>query len=367
MTQSRHAGSARRDDELAEFIADNKQRVIERWKQIVKARLELALDESQLVDHIPEFIDDTVTALRDPEGRWPGPASASNHGRQRMRAGVDIGTLTEEVTLIVEAICDLREEDGRPVDQDRLRHLIRVVGRGNATSARTYAAMRDAELAQQAGEHFSFVAHELRTPLQSARMAAALLQSCAEADRPTYMDRLHRSLDRLTELIDESLVRARQAAKPDVRLQRLRARELVDAAWADVADHARARRLEPSLEVDSFEIEGDRRLLVSALGNLLKNAVKFTREGGHIRIRAHAQEDSARFEVEDECGGIPEELLPRLFEPFMQGQRGKGRGGFGLGLTIVKQAAEAHSGSVRVLNRPSQNCCFVLELPLRRD
>jgi signal transduction histidine kinase len=69
------------------------------------------------------------------------------------------------------------------------------------------------------------------------------------------------------------------------------------------------------------------------------------------------------FTVEDECGGIPEDLPKRLFQPFVQA--GSDKSGFGLGLLIVKQATEAHRGSVRVTNRLDRSgCIFVLDLPL---
>jgi signal transduction histidine kinase len=67
------------------------------------------------------------------------------------------------------------------------------------------------------------------------------------------------------------------------------------------------------------------------------------------------------FEVFDGCGGLPEDLPQKLFQPFVQ--VGEDRSGFGLGLVIVKQAVEAHGGAVRVVNDPPQGCCFVVELP----
>lgn len=98
--------------------------------------------------------------------------------------------------------------------------------------------------------------------------------------------------------------------------------------------------------------------------NLLKNAVKFTREGGSIVVAARQVGDRAVFEVGDQCGGIPDNVLPLLFEPFVQAEPQKG--GSGLGLVIIKQAAEAHGGTVRVDNRPGTGCCFVLDLPCRQ-
>jgi len=102
---------------------------------------------------------------------------------------------------------------------------------------------------------------------------------------------------------------------------------------------------------------------LSAITNLVRNAIKFSVEGGRVDFRARALEDRVLFEVEDSCRGMPEELPPKLFQPFVQ--QNADRSGFGLGLLIVKRAIEAHHGSVRVVNRPNEGCTFVLDVPLR--
>ena len=351
--------------DLADFIETNKQRLIDRWKELAVERLGLKLEESELLNALPDVVDDLLATLRNPSERWPVLESAQGHGRHRLRSGIDIGALTEELALITEVLCELSEEDGRELRCGEVRRFTRVIGRGTAASVNAYAAMRDEELARQASQHFSFIAHELRTPLQTARLAATLLGSGPEASRPRYLQRLARSLDHLTDLVDNSLLRVRLSSTPDMTVQRLDAREIVESACEYVADHAESRGIALTAEVGHFEIDADRKLLVSALTNLLKNAVKFTRGGSRITIRGCVQEARALFEVEDECGGMPEDLPPRLFQPFIQAHADTS--GFGLGLMIVKQAAEAHGGSARVSNRPDEGCCFVMDLPLRQS
>jgi signal transduction histidine kinase len=78
-------------------------------------------------------------------------------------------------------------------------------------------------------------------------------------------------------------------------------------------------------------------------------------------VRAGRHDGDIRVEVEDGCGGLPEDSEAQLFEPFVQ--RGDDRTGFGLGLAIVKQALEAHGGRVSVLNLPGTGCVFALDLP----
>ncbi len=106
----------------------------------------------------------------------------------------------------------------------------------------------------------------------------------------------------------------------------------------------------------------DRKVTLSALNNLLRNAVKFTPPGGRISMRLRRGESQVSIEVQDSCGGIAAESLETLFAPFKQG--GSDRSGFGLGLSIARQAAAAHGGSLDVTNLPGEGCIFTLTLPL---
>jgi signal transduction histidine kinase len=351
---------------LAAFIESNKDQIIERWKRCAVDRLGLRLDDSQLVNDLPVFIDEVAAALESPDEQWPPSEGARRHGRQRLEAGMDIGGLTEEMTLVGEVIVRLADEGGWQLAGDEVLTLMRVISHGTSTSVKAYASMRDQELADQAVRHFSFVAHEIRTPLHNARLIAEILGRMGVAQAgDKHLKRLVRSLEELSDLVDNSLVDARLHANPKLHVQQFEARAVVEAAFESVAPQAESRGLEVTIDVEPFELHGDRKLVHSALTNLIKNAVKFTRDGGGIRLAGRSSGNRALFEIEDECGGMPEDLPSRLFEPFVQGS--VDRTGFGLGLVIVKQAAEAHGGTVRINNLPGRGCCFVLELPLLQN
>lgn len=350
---------------LAEFIEANKERLIERWQEYARERLELDLNNSQLLNDLPHFVDDLIEALRSKAGKWPHIESAKGHGRQRMRVGVDIGSLTLEMTLVGATIAELAVEQGEDFSCSDLLPLMNVIGLGAAASVRAYAALRDEELADQAAQHFSFIAHEIRNPLHNARLAAQVLAVAPESERVPYIERLDRALSQLTNLVDDSLIEARLYGDPRLNVQRVDARELIETVCEDLAAQVQERGLALTTEVEDFSLEVDRTVILSALNNLLKNAVKFTRDAGHIVLRAKCVGDRAVFEVGDQCGGIPEELKPSLFRPFAQADPEKG--GSGLGLVIVKQAAEVHGGTVSVTNQPGVGCCFVLDLPDRQQ
>jgi signal transduction histidine kinase len=350
---------------LVEFIESNRERIVRRWQRNAEERMSLDLSKSQLRNDLPHFIDDVIEALRDPGGRWPHTEGAKKHGRQRMRVGVKIGSLTEEMTLVGETVAELAFEDSEDFASDDVLRMMAIIGRGAAASVSAYAALRDRELADQAAQHFSFIAHEIRNPLHNARLAAQVLAIAPESEREKHQERLDHALADLTELVDDSLIEARLYGDPRLDIERADARELVEAACGDLAAQQEDRDLSIATDVEDFSLDVDRTLILSALTNLLKNAVKFTREGGRIAVEARQVDGRAVFEVGDQCGGIPDDVLPLLFEPFVQADPQKG--GSGLGLVIVKQAAEAHGGSVQIDNRPGDGCRFVLELPRRQQ
>lgn len=104
----------------------------------------------------------------------------------------------------------------------------------------------------------------------------------------------------------------------------------------------------------------DRQMLSSAISNLLQNAFKFTRVGGHVSLTARAAAGHVTIEVADECGGLPPGKAEELFRPFEQ--RGEDRSG--LGLSISRRGVEANGGTLTVTDVPGQGCIFTVQIPV---
>jgi hypothetical protein len=115
--------------------------------------------------------------------------------------------------------------------------------------------------------------------------------------------------------------------------------------------------VDPELVVD-----GAPQLLTSAVMNVLQNAFEYTPAGGTVTFGAHAPAGRVLIEVEDECGGIPEQKGD-LFQAFGD-RRGVDRSGLGLGLSIARQAVRANSGDIHVRNMPGKGCIFTIDPPL---
>jgi signal transduction histidine kinase len=120
------------------------------------------------------------------------------------------------------------------------------------------------------------------------------------------------------------------------------------------------------LEVDDLLfVLGDELLLSSAIGNLVHNAIKFSREDGIVRLSAHAEEEQVCIRVDDQCGGLGHKSLAELCAPYVS-ERASTDKGVGLGLAITKSAVDAMSGELQVSDRPGDGCSFVVRLPLLR-
>jgi CheY-like chemotaxis protein len=114
-------------------------------------------------------------------------------------------------------------------------------------------------------------------------------------------------------------------------------------------------------------IDGDPERLAQVFTNLLANAAKYTEAGGHITVTAHEAEGWALVQCADDGMGISEDLLPRVFDLFVQGERGLDRrqGGLGLGLGVAKTLVESHGGRIEAMSDgPGQGSTFVVMLPL---
>jgi signal transduction histidine kinase len=113
-------------------------------------------------------------------------------------------------------------------------------------------------------------------------------------------------------------------------------------------------------------IDTDPQLLSSALFNLLHNAFKYSVPHGQVEVRTECVDGRIFIEVEDECGGLPDENAETFFSPFGQ-RRSKDRSGLGLGLSISRKAVKAVGGDIHIRNLPGKGCVFTIEVPAAKD
>ena len=230
----------------------------------------------------------------------------------------------------------------------------------------------EAERASRAkDELLAMLGHELRNPLGAIVSAARVLGTPGlpeDVDRRAR-DIVARQSSHLAKLVDD-LVDAGRMLTGKVALERERldlTRLVTRAVGALTSD---GRTLEHQIESrfqDGVEVDADPLRLEQAITDLVSNALKYTPAGGTVRLTVRREQASAVFEVEDTGQGIDAELLPRVFDLFVQGRRGLERegGGLGVGLTLVKRLVELHNGTIQAASSgPGQGSVFTMRLPL---
>jgi two-component system, OmpR family, sensor histidine kinase SenX3 len=215
--------------------------------------------------------------------------------------------------------------------------------------------------------------HELRTPIGAIGLLAETLES--EHDLPTVhrlASRVVAEADRARSLLEGILELSRLEAGGEVRRETAEVAPLVDEAVSRLATIAERHQVTVKVDVEHtpgvekpVAVEGDPPQLVSAIANLLDNAIKYSPEGASVVVSVRRASPWVEVEVSDSGVGIPARDLDRVFERFYRVDRGRGRqtGGTGLGLAIVRHVAENHGGVVLVDSREGEGSRFVLRLP----
>lgn len=209
-------------------------------------------------------------------------------------------------------------------------------------------------------------AHELKTPLAVLRThAEALKEDISPEKRGVYLDVILDESDRMSTLVGHLLDLSRLEAGAELRREPLDLAALTAEVLARLEPAAQVGAIALVLDLVPVQVEGDRRRLEELLAELGTNALKHCPPGGEVRVVLRLEGNRARLSVENDGPAIPAEDLPHLWEPFYKGDKSRSRegGGSGLGLALVKGAAEAHKGTCRAENRSGGGVRFTIELP----
>jgi signal transduction histidine kinase len=241
------------------------------------------------------------------------------------------------------------------------------------TVAELDARTREAESALAAKrELIANVSHELRTPLASisghAESLLLLGEGTSEERRAESVSVLHREAGQLSRLVDDLfLLSTTESGGLPLTIRALDVGGILDEVTASFRPLARREgqvTIVSDVQAGLPPALGDRERIVQVLGNLVRNALRHTPEGGIVSLRAAQDSDLIRVTVEDTGTGIPPEQLARIFERFYRGDEARDRasGGAGLGLAIVRELVEAMGGSVSVESVAGEGSSFSFTL-----
>ncbi len=371
---------------LHEFLTRHRADLIERCRAKVARRSAPRVTHIELTYGIPLFLDQLIKTLQVEQtsepmlsrkvsgaagGSRPGMsevgAAAALHGRELLQQGFTVDQVVHDYGDLCQAITDLAFERQAPIQTDEFRTLNRCLDNGIADAVTEYSYQRYSVVADNGvhalNERLGFLAHELRNLLHTATLAfTAIKAGSVGATGPTGLV-LERSLIGLRTLVDRSLADVRVAAGMPPRRELVPLADFIDQMGISALLEARARECKFTVSAveERLAIDVDRDILLSALGNLLQNAFKFTQHGTEVTLHAYSVAGRILIDVEDHCGGLPPGSTEEMFLPFKQS--GADKSGLGLGLAICRRSVEANNGILLVRDVPGAGCVFTIDLP----
>jgi len=259
-------------------------------------------------------------------------------------------------------------------DRKRLEEELRIrvdqLAEADRRKEDLLASLRDAD--RRKDEFLATLAHELRNPLAPIRNALQILKM-ARVDAATVQktrDMMERQVQHLVRLVDDLLDVSRvMRGKIDLHVEPVELATVVARAveTAQPLIEAQGHHLALSVPHESLLVRADPVRLTQVIGNLLTNAAKYTEANGHIWVSAAREGDDVLLRVRDDGIGIVPDMLPHVFELFVQADHtsAKAQGGLGIGLTLAKNLAQMHGGALEArsagLGKGSE---FIVRLPL---
>jgi signal transduction histidine kinase len=372
------------------FLAENRAELERRCREKVAKRPLRFSTEIQLRQGIPIFLDQLIRTLKAEEaGKMAqslaisGPAdgdalatseladSASTHGGQLLALGYSVSQVVHDYGDLCQAVSDLAVALDEQFAVEEFRTLNRCLDNGIAEAVSEFTQRRDMLIADEhavlLSRRIGYFAHELRNHLGTASLAVAALKQGGMGLSGATGAVLDRSLVGLRTLIDRSLAEVRVEAGLTLQRSVFFLSNFISELHYSASLEADLLRCTLIVEevAPLLQLDADQDLLLSAVGNLLQNAFKFGAPNGTVVLRAYANGERIRIEVEDNGAGLSPQAADDMFLPFTQG--GANKTGLGLGLSIARRSVEANGGALSVESVPGHGCVFIIDLPRHAD
>ncbi len=371
---------------LHEFLTANRLELIDRCQASVAQRVSPEPSDAQIENGIPLFLDQLIRTLRAEENKDAGAslrisgsaagnpdfseigASAVRHGSALLKNGYTIDQVVHDYGDMCQAITNAAIDAGEPIGVDEFRTLNRCLDNAIADAVGEFSHLSNASTVATGerlmNEKLGALSHELRNHLHTAALALAAIKTGQIELGGATGGALERSLLGMRTLIDRSLADVRLTAGIPPRRDLFSLAHLIAdiQVSATLEANSRSCSLVVSTVDPTLAVDGDRDLLLSAVGNLLQNAFKFTDHATEVSLDAYGSLDRILIDVSDRCGGLAPGVEDSMFLPFTQQSR-RDKSGLGLGLSICRRSVEEHSGELSVRDVPGIGCVFTINLP----
>ncbi|MFN8448449.1 MAG: ATP-binding protein [Anaerolineae bacterium] len=271
-------------------------------------------------------------------------------------ADVAFAVMADNQNAYVGIVCSIRDVSERKRIEEGLRQALE----------------RERELNDLKSRFSSMVSHEFRTPLSVILSSSDLLRSYSDRMTPERRDQqlesIQQQVRRLANMLDDILALGKaQSVGLDLSLVPVNVRRFCEDIVTELRPTAASHTFHFEARNDCYDTYADLKLLRQAVTNLLSNAVKYSPEGSTVYTRLNCDGEQIHIEIEDEGSGISKEDQQHLFEAFFRAKNVLAIPGSGLGLSIVKQAIEAHGGSITCDSEIGEGTTFTLQLPITHE
>lgn len=259
----------------------------------------------------------------------------------------------------------------KPFKERELHATIKIALKKHQEQLKAQKSLKVAQnLSEERSHYLSIAAHDLRTPLMAIQMSAGMLQfyneRLSEDKKFKHLSRIQASVESMNQLLEDLLVLSRaESGKLVLHSELLEiigfCRSLVEEVQAIASTQ---HQLVFHADLDSLIAQLDQHLLRHILLNLLTNAIKYSPQGGTVRLEVTNEGQWVNFQISDSGIGIPPEYQERLFQRFERAENVGNIEGTGLGLSIVKQAIDLQGGEISVESQLERGTTFKVRLPL---
>lgn len=331
-------------------------------------REQLAIQRQEALDALGESTSDALLLLdKSRQVVWANAAAWNLFSRGDPALGQPFIALVRDHELnqaVGDALAGHRAMVRQTAVGDRMLRIWAVPVAGDGGAAVSVEDVTELQRLGRARRDFvANISHELRTPLANIDLAAQTLRNAQAADPALarrMLDQIQSQVQTLSQLSQEMMELAQiESGQVLLKLVETELAAVVQRSVNYLLPQAALKRQTLTLDVPEDLIALiDEQQIGRVINNLVQNAVKFTPEGGTIRVEAEASDEDITVSVRDSGPGIPREEQARVFERFYKADRARSRGGTGLGLAIAKHIVEGHGGRIWVVSTPGQGAVF---------
>ncbi|MEK6775243.1 MAG: HAMP domain-containing sensor histidine kinase [Bdellovibrionota bacterium] len=350
---------------LHEFLQANRDEILELSAEKTKQLAGIRSDSAQLKVGLPLFYEQLIKVLEQKLSNHPRDEmlmAAASHGKEFLNLGYSLSHVVHSYGSMCQDITELATQKNADISPQEFNILNSCLDIAIASAVSEFQFRSNEASEERELKHLGFLAHELRNALSSATVAQEMIKAGLVGVGGSTASVLEANLARMRNLIDRSLSEVRMRADSDLLVEKFRLSDLFDQIVITAKADASKKNQTIDIDVDwKIEIEADRQFILSAIANIIQNAIKYSKSGAKILLRGKLTGDRVLIEVEDECGGIKIDKISSLFKPFVQ--ESIDRSGLGLGLTITQRAVLLSQGKIQVQNNPGAGCIFIIDIP----